>query len=153
MPGKKIKGDFVIISNNCWGIQLYQDIKKAYNTPFVGCYFYPDDYIALLQNFPEILFKETLRVSYFSKREGVTSHPVGHLGKTIEIHFQHYNDFDEVYTKYQRRLLRMKESLEKNKAQVLVKFDDRLGASARHYQLFSQLSDCYHKVSFSAKPY
>ena len=40
-----------IISNNCWGSEYYKEQKIEYNTPFVGLFVEPDDYLALLANF------------------------------------------------------------------------------------------------------
>lgn len=43
--------DFTIISNNCWGGHVYQDLDLEYLTPFVGLYFHLPCYLKLLKNF------------------------------------------------------------------------------------------------------
>ena len=148
---KSISSDFIILSNNCWGMQLYQDLQKPYNTPFVGCYIYPSDYLSLLQGFPSLLLEEDIMINNESRYEGITCHAVGHLGQQIEIHFYHYKNIDEAYSKYQRRLTRMMESLNSHNTKLLIKFDDRLGANDEHFELFSRLPNHYQKVSFSAR--
>ena len=42
---------FIIVSNNCFGSELYSSTKRNYNTPFVGLILYPDCYIRFLKNF------------------------------------------------------------------------------------------------------
>ena len=39
---------FTLISNNCWGAHIYQDLGIAYETPFVGPFLDPDSYLNLL---------------------------------------------------------------------------------------------------------
>ena len=40
--------DFTIISNNCWGGICYEYFNMLKNSPTVGLYFYPDDYIKFI---------------------------------------------------------------------------------------------------------
>lgn len=40
--------DFSIISNNCFAGIVYQHLGLQYNTPTIGLYFYPDEYIKFL---------------------------------------------------------------------------------------------------------
>ena len=48
---RKLKNeDFTIISNNCWAGHVYRYYNLPYNTPTVGLYFYPDEYIRFLSN-------------------------------------------------------------------------------------------------------
>jgi uncharacterized protein (DUF1919 family) len=37
--------NFVIVSDNCWGAEIYQWFNRPYNTPFVGLGIYGDCYI------------------------------------------------------------------------------------------------------------
>ena len=43
--------DFSIISNNCFAGIVYQHFNLQYNTPTVGLYFYPDEYIKFCKKF------------------------------------------------------------------------------------------------------
>jgi len=37
---KRVKRfDFTIVSVDCWGSSIYQDLRIPYNTPFVGIFF------------------------------------------------------------------------------------------------------------------
>ncbi|MBV5343054.1 DUF1919 domain-containing protein, partial [bacterium] len=40
--------DFTIISNNCWGGGIYEDLNLKYNSPTVGLFFYAPCYIEFL---------------------------------------------------------------------------------------------------------
>lgn len=42
--------NFTIISNNCWGGELYKELNLAYNTPFIGLFIYAPCYIKMLKN-------------------------------------------------------------------------------------------------------
>lgn len=41
--------DFTIISNNCWGGMTSEVYGLRKNTPTVGCYFFPDDYLKFIE--------------------------------------------------------------------------------------------------------
>ena len=55
LSNKDIKdiGDknFVLISNNCWGGEVYQWYKRPYNSPFIGLFLYGPCYDKLLSDF------------------------------------------------------------------------------------------------------
>lgn len=98
---------YVIISNNCWGYELYQATGREYNTPFIGLFLFPDCYLRLLENFEdciaqELQFKEQSK--YYAQKK---HYPIGVLGDDIEIHFLHYSSEAEARTKWSRRVERM----------------------------------------------
>ncbi len=43
--------NFVIISNNCWGGEIYSWFKRPYNSPFIGLFLNGPCYLKLLSNF------------------------------------------------------------------------------------------------------
>lgn len=101
--------DFVIVSRNCWGGQIYQWLKLPYNTPFVGLFIYNPCYIKILENFDHYmnLELEFIEESKYSKYP--TNYPVGVLDD-VEIHFKHYVDEAEAKDKWNRRRDRMFEN-------------------------------------------
>ena len=101
--------DFVIISRNCWGGQIYQWLKLPYNTPFVGLFIYTPCYIKILKNFDHYMSLELgfIEESKYSKYP--TNYPIGLLGDA-EIHFKHYVDEKEARDKWNRRTDRMFET-------------------------------------------
>jgi uncharacterized protein (DUF1919 family) len=106
--------EFVIISNNCWGAEIYKRLNKEYNTPFVGLFLFGPDYINLLEKF-DYYMSQTLKFTTISKWiDSSVRYPIGKLDD-IEIHFMHYENTDEAKSKWNRRLSRMNKIQDKNK--------------------------------------
>lgn len=98
--------DFVIISRNCWGGQVYQWLGLPYNTPFVGLYLFGPCYLKLLRDFDNYMAKELSFSKESRYYEGPRPYPVGLLDD-VEIHFEHYEDETEARSKWNRRKARM----------------------------------------------
>lgn len=130
---------FIIVSNNCWGYEIYKTLGKEYNTPFVGLYIHPDDYIRLLKNFHKIR-NSTLVFAKKSKylEASKICYPIGLLLDDIEIHFLHYNTEEEALAKWQRRVLRMMRDIE-NGVTIYLKICDRDGLKDDHLKQFISL--------------
>jgi uncharacterized protein (DUF1919 family) len=122
-----------IFSNNCWGSGLYQETNISYNTPTVGLWFHPDDYIRLLEDFRKNMSKP---LNFIPKsRLGPDTYPIGLIGDDIEIHFLHYHDAEEAKDKWTRRTVRMPS----NDDDIYFKICDRDGFSDRHLTAFDKL--------------
>ncbi|MET0356256.1 MAG: DUF1919 domain-containing protein, partial [Cellvibrio sp.] len=86
---------FIIVSNNCWGYDLYHSINREYNTPFIGLFMFPECYLQLLENF-NVLINAELKFLPKSRYYDQHKHyPIGILGDTVEIHFLHYKSEEE----------------------------------------------------------
>lgn len=143
--------DFTIVSPDCWGSSLYQELGIEYNMPFVGLFFYTPCYITLLQDFENLLGQEIIFVGQ-SKYEEANQYrsskkhfyPIGLLGKNeVEIHFLHYENEAEAREKWNRRKARM------NMQRLLVALSDRNLCAMEHLLTFERLP--YHqKVIFTA---
>ena len=144
---------FCLISNNCWGYDAYRVLGRAYNTPFVGLFLYPDCYLTLLENFEtlidnELIFAEKSKYNNGDKK----SYPIGVLADTeIEIHFVHYSSNEDARGKWFRRKGRLRAAMDKQ-VPLFYKFCDRDGCKAHHLERFHNL-DFEKKVSFTARPY
>ena len=135
--------NFVLVSNNCWGSDIYQALGREYNTPFVGLFLFPDCYIKLLENFENVLSKE-IRLDNESKYfSNSLPYPVGHTANQIEIHFLHYNSFEEAQQKWTRRADRLHSAVAAG-VPVFVKFCDREDATTEHFRK-------YHELAFQRK--
>ncbi len=139
--------DFVIISNNCWGAELYQRLGVRYNTPFVGLFICGPDYVKMLGNLEhylnsELTFKSTS--NYFSP---APAYPIGDLAG-IEIHFVHYKSEVEAHEKWTRRAKRMLE--EKDRTKYYLKICDRDFADETVIREFHKLP-FPNKISFGVK--
>jgi uncharacterized protein (DUF1919 family) len=104
---------FCIISNDCWGAELYKLLDRPFNTPFIGLMIMSPCYIKLLQN-PQYYLNEPLNFKSESRypemqqiKSGI-NFPLATLGDSdIEVHFMHYLSADEAKSKWSRRCKRM----------------------------------------------
>lgn len=103
---------FIIITNNCWGFELYNSIGRAYNTPFVGLFLMPECYVQLLENFDECINADLTFTDASRYGNAVKHYPVGLLPHNIEIHFLHYSSRKEAREKWNRRISRLKADIE-----------------------------------------
>lgn len=143
--------DFSIICNNCWGGYVYRYFGLPYLTPTVGLYFFPDDFLKVLQDIQGYMtaslhFIEPEESAYFEelKRKGQLNVPIGKV-KDVEIIFLHYKTQEEAYEKWTRRAGRI------NYNNIIVKFSQMNGCQERHLEKFDKLP--YNKMfSFVNRP-
>ncbi len=150
--GKKIKNrEFTIISNNCWGGMIYESYGLQKQTPTVGLYFMPDDYIKFLTNLKEYVM---LEIEFLNPKESkyrdvlnsdprFGQYPIGQI-KDIEIMFLHYKDENEARDKWNRRCKRIKWD------KLLIKFNDQNGCNENHIRAYEQLP-FKNKLFFTVK--
>jgi len=97
---KLIPSSFTVISDDCWGGQLYRQLQIPYTTPTVGLYIEPTSYLDFVSNLQrpnafELQFIETDK-----------SYPVAQTPYAT-VHFMHYADESEVRGKFTRRCQRI----------------------------------------------
>lgn len=142
------KKDFAIISNNCWGGDLYQLFDLPFNSPFIGLFINAPCFIKLLSN-PEHYFKQELRFITQSKYTSLNvtkAYPIGVLDD-IEVHFLHYKTQQEAADKWTRRVDRLPA-----KEKWVVKFDDRDNCTPLEVQQFHAMPYA-QKISFTKEKY
>ncbi|WP_142437044.1 DUF1919 domain-containing protein [Enterococcus casseliflavus] len=140
-----------IISNNCWGgVVQKRYMMTRYNTPTVGLYFFPDDYIRFVTKFNyyisiEIAFTDIEKSNHAEvlKEKGQNNVIVGVLDD-VEIIFLHYKSKNEAKEKWNRRRARI------NYKNLLFKFNDQNGATYKHLKDFDRLNE--KKIMFVANP-
>jgi uncharacterized protein (DUF1919 family) len=99
---------FSIISNDCFGAEMYRWIDKPYNTPFIGLMVMAPCYIELIKNFehnilqPLSFTKSTRYPEMEDFRHRRNNYPIGLINEA-EIHFLHYHSEMEAYDKWNRR--------------------------------------------------
>lgn len=130
--------EFVLVSNNCWGSTIYSTLKREYNTPFVGLFICPEDYLRLLKDFERYIESDILFESGVSVDSEKGLYPVGVLGGDVSIHFLHYSSVEEARDKWTRRAIRCREALSKD-VSVYVKFCDRDNASNQNFEDYYQI--------------
>lgn len=119
---------WAVLSNNCWGAELYRELALSYNTPTVGLWFTADDYLTFLQNL------RTCLDTPLAFEPNAIDHPIGRLGD-VHIQFRHYRSEKEAFNKWTSRSSR----LPKNDDDLYVKICDRDGFSEHHLQMFDAL--------------
>lgn len=139
---------FTLICNNCYSGHLYEVLKRPYNTPTVGLYFYAEDYVKFVSNLEVYLKEELSFVATTKHAEAIKDHqekkyPIGVLSNNLEIHFLHYTSQEEAKSKWDRR----KERVDMNT--VLVIMNDQNKFNQELMAKFDQLK--YPKIFLSAK--
>ena len=145
-----IKDEFAIISNNCWGAEVYKDFCIPYNTPFVGLFIPPMCFVKLCKNVTHYLkkdleFIETSKYAVYGRTLLDQKYPLAVL-EDVEIHFLHYHSEQEAASKWQRRLQKI------NKDNMLILYAARDYATSDSIKAFSELP-YKHKLCMAAKPY
>lgn len=133
-----------IVSNNCWGGGIYEDLNIPYMSPTVGLFFYAPCYIKFVSNLKYYLNKE-LYFTKDSKYNVVCDYPIGIIDD-IEIHFLHYKSEEEAYEKWNRRKQRV------DYDNLYIKFCDNDLCTIDHVEMFSKLP-FKKKVMFTSKKY
>jgi len=140
--------NFTIISNNCWGGSIYEDLNLPYRTPTVGLFFFAPCYIKFVSNIESNLLKEISFIEYSKYEKGnilqqKNSYPIGLINDEIEIHFLHYDNKIDAENKWNRRCKRI------NKENIFLSFTDNEPCTMEEIKLFDSLP--YRKVFFSSK--
>ncbi|UOQ55175.1 DUF1919 domain-containing protein [Hymenobacter cellulosivorans] len=116
--------DFTVISNDCWGAEVYKHFDLPFNTPFIGLMLMAPDFIELLRNpryylSQPLVFQEKSRYDMINELQKTHKHPfpVATLGDKVELQFLHYHSQEEAAAKWPRRVERI------NWDNLRVKFD------------------------------
>lgn len=137
---------------------IYESYNLPKNSPTVGLFFMPDDYITFLKNLKEYLQIELVFIrpenskykKMLSNDKRFGHYPIGKLQlnneESIEIFFLHYHSEEEAKQKWERRKERI------NWDHILFKFNDQNGCTEKHIQEFSNLP-YKHKICFVAQDY
>lgn len=149
---------YIIISNNCWGYELYGSTDREYNTPFIGLFMMPECYLQFLENFDTYINTDLSFIQKSKYYDKPRAYPVGTLGNGMEIHFLHYESESEAKQKWIRRMLRLKSALA-SKAAIYIKICDCEGCTLEHLERFhnlpfqNKLSIGLHKINHPSHLY
>jgi len=136
---------YVLVTNNCWGYELYNSTGREYNTPFVGLFLFPECYLRFLENFDHCMNADmqfTHQSRYYTEPK---HYPIGVIDGDIEIHFLHYKSEAEAREKWKRRVCRFQTSVAAG-AEIYFKLCDCEGCSPEHLARFHALP-FVHKLS------
>ncbi len=97
--------DFSLITNNCVGGVIYNNLGLKFTSPTVNLYILDEDYILFCEHACDFIKNGVLK-----ERQSEFSYPSGELtcssGK-ITIYFMHYSSFQEAESKWQERCKRV----------------------------------------------
>ena len=133
---------FSLISNDCWGAEVYKHYNLPFNTPFIGLMLQAPCFVKLAHN-PRHYLGQTLYFQADSRYEHINAirktwkHyvPIATLGGDVEIVFLHYHSDDEAREKWTKRVPRI------NWDNVFFKFDGgKDAATPELVQQFDQIS-------------
>jgi uncharacterized protein (DUF1919 family) len=140
--------DFTIISNNCWGGGVYEQLGLSYTTPTVGLFFFTPCYIKFISNLQanlayELKFIDHSKYNKANQLRLENKYPIGLINNEIEIHFLHYKTQSEAFDKWTRRKERV------NFKNLFFSFTDNESYTIEELKTFDELP--YRKVFFSSK--
>jgi uncharacterized protein (DUF1919 family) len=114
MQARVASRDFSIISNDCFGGMAYEELGMRYESPFVGLFIVPEDYVRLLRELRKsvegpVQFRQESRHEHINIWRANTqrNYPIGMIGDEVELHFVHYQDAATAEAKWRRRAARI----------------------------------------------
>lgn len=147
--------NFTIISNNCWGGDVYQMYGLEYTSPTIGLYLYESDYVKFVANLEKYLSQELTFIQPEQSRFYVKlcqefgaeklGFPIAKI-LDVEIMFLHYKSIDEAKKKWERRKKRI------NYSNILFKLSDRTDCNEDIIRAFCDLP-YKNKICFTKKEY
>lgn len=150
--------NITIISNNCWGGQVYESYGIQKQSPTVGLFMFAKDYLMFCSHLEECLAAELEFIEPSQSKwkdmpqlqdERYGTYPVGRLslnGYDIEIFFLHYKNKEEAKEKWSRRCKRV------NLDRLIIKFNDQNGFEEADIKTFSELPYA-NKIFFTVGKY
>lgn len=149
--------DLYIISDNCFGLGVYEAIKTKFNSPFISTYITPQDYIKLLSNLDNYLDSKLNLINYKDskfcnvyKQERYYNEMrcIANL-HDIEIVFHHGDDnIDKKINDWYRR----RDRLIRDKSKLIITFSNEFVYSEnKRYPNFDELLDTYYNLPYKNK--
>lgn len=132
--------DFTIISSNCIGGIISNELNQKFMSPTINLFFYPNDFIKFINDI-EFYLSEELKVKIQDK----FNYPIGIL-RDIEIHFMHYESFELAKAKWEERAKRV------NYNNLFVIMTDRDNCTEKTIKAFDEVP-IKNKVIFTNKEY
>lgn len=147
------KTHFTIISNNCWGGGIYESYNLVKQSPTIGMYILPNDYLKFIGNLKYYLQQDLKFIDPACSKNrkyiinnidaNYGNYPVGVLND-IEIYFMHYKEKKTVRSKWKRRINRICWD------HIIYKFNDQNGCTNDQLRQFSNLP-LPNKIAFTVR--
>ena len=140
--------EFTIVSNNCWGGVCYEHYGLIKQSPTIGMYFYPDDYLKLISNVKHYFSTEMRIISaeeskHYAEleRDNACMYYIGVIDD-IEAVLVHYKNSDLAVEKWKRRCSRV------NYDNLLFKFCQQNGCTETQLEMFDNMELPGNKFMF-----
>ena len=106
------KQNISILCNNCIGGCISHDLGLRFNSPTVNMFFHDLDFFDFVEDFDYYIKQPLIPIENPRYDPNAPDYPVailsgGEYHKDIELHFLHYNSFDEVKEKWETRKSRL----------------------------------------------
>lgn len=145
--------DFTVISNDCWGQALYEELGLPSRTPLIGSGMHAECFLRFLTDIPGYLAMP-LRFISVSRHGSVNrlrtrrgGWPMATLGDGVEVHFLHYRTEEASRRAWEDGCQNV------NLDRLAIKFTvDKDGASQKHLAIFDRLP-FERKLLLSAHPH
>lgn len=142
--------EFTIISNNCWGGTIYESYGLRKESPTIGMFIMPSDYIRFCKNLDyylaqDLVFinpKDSKWVETLKDKSNWGTYLIARLDD-VELHMLHYHDETIARLKWISRVKRVHHD------HLIFKFNDQNGATERDLADFDSLQ-LPNKVIFTA---
>lgn len=153
--GKKIGNKkFTIISNNCWGGLVYESYNLQKDSPTVGMYFAPTEYLKFISNLKHYINEcemefidpeKSVHKALYRQDNTFGKYPIAKLGD-VEIALLHYHSKNEALSKWRRRCERI------HWENIIIKMNDQNGCTKNDMLSFFDMHlECKCKLFFSVK--
>lgn len=134
--------DFSLISSNCTGAIISNELGCRFNTPTVNLYIEPKDFLKFVKSLDVYLKEKLVFDPALSKERG---YPVAVL-KDIKIYFVHYHSNQDAERKWYERFKRI------NYSNMFVLMSERDGCTHEDLEEFDQLP-FKNKIVLTKRPY
>ena len=100
---KKLQiSSFTIISNNCWGGMIYESYNLVKQSPTIGMFFFPSDYIKFISNLKFYIESPLKQISLDESKCQDHAAPIA----ALPVHHRHGGGSAEVEHHHRQRILR-----------------------------------------------
>ena len=142
--------DFTIISNNCWGGTVYESYGLRKESPTIGMFIMPSDYVRFCKNLDYYLTQDLVFIDPEDSKWAETLKDKSNWGTyliarldDIELHMLHYHNEAIARSKWTSRVQRVHHD------HLIFKFNDQNGATEQDLADFDELQ-IPNKVIFTA---
>lgn len=148
--GLEVDG-FTIISNNCWGGTIYESYGMRKDTPTVGMFIMPSDFVRFCADLDRYLAEPLEFIStdeskwkdVLGEKDNWGTYLIGLVGD-VELHMLHHHDEATARRKWESRVKRVDHD------RLIFKLNDQNGATEEDLLAFDVLP-LEHKLVFAAK--